>query len=85
MEPTLIGLYIACELIFNVTAPSFPIDAEIFAFWKSYVRGSKWAKVLANNAISTWVDSVVFITLVSIPMIHLVKSRREAKASSSLI
>lgn len=85
MEPTLIGLYIACELISNVTASSFPLDAEIFALWKSYVRGPKRAKVLANNAISTWVDSGGFITLVSIPMIHLVKSRREAMASSPLI
>jgi uncharacterized integral membrane protein (TIGR00697 family) len=39
------------------------IDAEIFAFWRVHVRGPKWARVLVSNTLSTWVDSVVFITL----------------------
>ncbi len=39
------------------------IDAEIFAFWRVRVRGPKWTRVLVSNAFSTWVDSVVFITL----------------------
>jgi uncharacterized integral membrane protein (TIGR00697 family) len=39
------------------------IDAEIFAFWRVHLRGPKWVRVLVSNAISTWVDSVVFITL----------------------
>jgi len=39
------------------------IDAEIFAFWRVRVRGPKWTRVLVSNTISTWVDSVVFITL----------------------
>jgi uncharacterized integral membrane protein (TIGR00697 family) len=39
------------------------IDAEIFAFWRVHVRGPKWARVLVSNALSTGVDSVVFITL----------------------
>ncbi len=39
------------------------IDAEIFAFWRIHVRGPKWTRVLVSNALSTWVDSVVFIAL----------------------
>jgi hypothetical protein len=39
------------------------IDAEIFAFWRVHVRGPKWTRVLVSNTLSTWVDSVVFITL----------------------
>jgi len=39
------------------------IDAEMFALWKLHVKGPKWARVLASNTLSTWVDSVVFITL----------------------
>jgi len=39
------------------------IDTEIFAFWKTYIRGPKWLRVLTSNTISTGVDSVVFITL----------------------
>lgn len=77
------------------------IDAEIFAFWRVRVKRLKWTRVLVSNAISTWVDSVVFvtmafygimpiwalikgqylvkmaITLISLPLIYLVKSRRE--------
>jgi len=77
------------------------IDAEIFAFWRSRIRGPKWLRVLVSNTISTWVDSVVFITfafygvmsvwplingqyvvkmaitLVSLPLIYLVRSHRE--------
>jgi uncharacterized integral membrane protein (TIGR00697 family) len=39
------------------------VDAEIFAFWKSFIRGPKWARVLISNTISTGIDSIVFITL----------------------
>jgi uncharacterized integral membrane protein (TIGR00697 family) len=77
------------------------IDAEIFAFWRTRVRRLKWTRVLVSNAISTWVDSVLFITLafygimpiwvlikgqyvvkmaitfVSLPLIYLVRSRKE--------
>jgi uncharacterized integral membrane protein (TIGR00697 family) len=77
------------------------IDAEIFAFWKSRIRGPRWLRVLVSNTVSTGVDSVVFIalafygvmsvwplikgqyvvkmaiTLVSLPLIYLVRSHRE--------
>jgi uncharacterized integral membrane protein (TIGR00697 family) len=39
------------------------IDAEICAFWRAHVRGPKWLRVLVSNAISTGVDSVIFITI----------------------
>ncbi len=39
------------------------IDAEIFAFWKARVKGPKWARVVASNAVSTAADSALFITL----------------------
>ena len=39
------------------------VDTEVFAFWKFYVRGPKWARVLISNTISTGIDSMVFITL----------------------
>ena len=29
------------------------IDAEIFAFWRSRIRGPKWLRVLVSNTIST--------------------------------
>ena len=76
-------------------------DAEIFAFWKSRIHGPKWARVLISNAISTGIDSLVFITLafyglmplwaliqgqylvkmgitvISLPLIYLVKGREK--------
>jgi len=39
------------------------VDTEVFALWKFYVRGPKWARVLISNTISTGIDSMVFITL----------------------
>jgi queuosine precursor transporter len=39
------------------------LDAEIFSFWRTHVQGPKWVRVLVSNALSTGVDSVIFITL----------------------
>src|SRR5512136_1572213 len=39
------------------------VDAEVFAFWKSNIRGPKWARVLISNTLSTGIDSIIFITL----------------------
>jgi uncharacterized integral membrane protein (TIGR00697 family) len=79
------------------------IDAEIFAFWKARFRGPKWLRVLVSNAISTGIDSMVFITLafygvmpiggliqgqyivkmaitlVSLPLIYLVRSHPQLR------
>jgi hypothetical protein len=39
------------------------VDAEIFAWWRVHVAGPKWARVLTSNAVSTLVDSALFITI----------------------
>ena len=85
------------------------IDAEIFSFWRARVQRLKWTRVLVSNAISTWVDSVIFITLafygtmpvwilikgqyvikmaitlLSLPLIYLVKSSGKFGATSSVL
>ena len=38
------------------------IDIEVFAWWREKVGRYRWARVLASNAVSTLVDSIVFIT-----------------------
>lgn len=77
------------------------IDTEVFAWWRQRVHNHRWARVLVSNAVSTLVDSAVFITvafwgvqpvlplirgqyivkmavtLVSIPLIYLVRGRIE--------
>jgi len=76
------------------------IDAEVFAWWRERVGRGKWARVLLSNAVSTLVDSILFIsiafygimpvyplikgqylvkmavTVISIPLIYLVKGGR---------
>ncbi len=79
------------------------IDTEVFAWWRERVGGYRWLRVVSSNAVSTLVDSIVFITLafwgvfpvwpliegqylikmtvtvISIPLIYLVRSRQESK------
>jgi len=85
------------------------IDAEVFSFWRARVQRLKWTRVLVSNAISTWVDSVIFITLafygtmpvwilikgqyvikmaitlLTLPLIYLVKSSGKFGATSSVL
>lgn len=82
------------------------IDIEVFAWWRQKIGKYRWARVLASNAVSTLIDSIVFITgafagifplvpliqgqyivkmaitVISIPLIYLIRSRRQAKDSS---
>ncbi len=39
------------------------IDVQIFAWWRERVGRYRWARVLASNAVSTLIDSTVFITI----------------------
>jgi uncharacterized integral membrane protein (TIGR00697 family) len=39
------------------------IDVQVFAWWRERVGQFKWLRVLASNAVSTLVDSVIFILL----------------------
>ena len=39
------------------------VDAEIFAWWRARIGGYRWLRVLASNALSTGIDSVVFVTV----------------------
>jgi uncharacterized integral membrane protein (TIGR00697 family) len=64
------------------------LDTEIFSFWKARVRGPKWARVLASNALSTWVDSVIFITLAFygiMPVWVLIKGQYLVKMAITIV
>jgi uncharacterized integral membrane protein (TIGR00697 family) len=64
------------------------IDAEVFAFWRTHVRGPKWARVLTSNAISTWVDSLIFITLAFyglMPLWSLIKGQYVVKMAITIV
>jgi hypothetical protein len=63
------------------------IDAEVFAFWKARLQGPKWIRVLVSNAISTWVDSVVFITFAfygTMPIWILIKGQYVIKMAITI-
>ena len=51
------------------------IDVEVFAIWKEHVRGPKWVRVLVSNAVSTGVDSALFVALAfggTLPLLPLI-------------
>jgi uncharacterized integral membrane protein (TIGR00697 family) len=63
------------------------IDAEIFSFWRAHVQQFKWTRVLVSNAISTWVDSVIFISLAfygTMPIWILIKGQYVIKMAITL-
>ncbi len=63
------------------------VDAEIFAFWRARIRGPKWVRVLVSNGISTWVDSVIFITFAFygvMPIWPLIKGQYVIKMAITL-
>jgi hypothetical protein len=39
------------------------IDVELFALWRKKMGGPAWMRVLVSNALSTAVDSVVFVVI----------------------
>jgi hypothetical protein len=64
------------------------IDAEVFAFWRARLQGPKWIRVLVSNAISTWVDSVVFITFAfygTMPIWILIKGQYVIKMAITVV
>lgn len=51
------------------------IDVEIFAAWKRRVGGYKWVRVVASNAVSTGIDSALFVAIAfagSLPLLPLI-------------
>ncbi|MBI3015446.1 MAG: queuosine precursor transporter, partial [Candidatus Tectomicrobia bacterium] len=64
------------------------LDVHIFAWWREKIRGPKWLRVVASNAVSTLVDSALFITLAfagSLPIVPLIQGQYLAKMGITLI
>jgi uncharacterized integral membrane protein (TIGR00697 family) len=55
--PRIVGASLIAYLVASLA------DAELFAWWRARVGGYRWVRVLVSNAVSTAVDSVVFVTL----------------------
>ena len=55
--PRIVGASLIAYLVASL------VDAEIFAWWRVRVGGYRWMRVLVSNALSTALDSLVFVTL----------------------
>jgi hypothetical protein len=64
------------------------VDTEIFAWWRARVGGPKWARVFASNAISTLVDSILFIGIAFagvLPVVPLIQGQYLVKMGVTAI
>lgn len=64
------------------------VDTEIFAWWRARVGGPRWVRVLASNAVSTLVDSVLFIAVAFagvLPVVPLVTGQYLVKMGVTLV
>lgn len=64
------------------------VDTEIFAWWRARVGGPKWARVFASNAISTLVDSILFIGIAFggvLPVVPLIQGQYLVKMGVTVI
>lgn len=55
--PRIVGASLVAYLVASL------VDAEVFAWWRERIGGYRWGRVLVSNAVSTAVDSGVFVTL----------------------
>jgi queuosine precursor transporter len=64
------------------------IDVEVFAAWKKHVGGMKWARVVASNAVSTLVDSALFVGLAFgglMPLLPLIAGQYAIKMAVTVV
>jgi len=64
------------------------IDVEIFDAWKRKVGGQKWAGVLASNAVSTAVDSTLFVAAAfggTLPLLPLIAGQYLIKMAITVV
>jgi len=64
------------------------MDIEVFAWWRHRVGGHKWARVIASNAVSTLVDSAIFISIAFagiFPLFELIKGQYIVKMAVTVV
>ena len=63
-------------------------DAELFAWWRARIGGYRWMRVLVSNALSTGLDSVVFVTLAFVgvlPVLPLIVGQYLVKMAVTVV
>ena len=64
------------------------IDVQVFAWWRERVGQYRWARVLTSNAVSTLIDSTVFITIAFLgvmPVLPLIAGQYAVKMAVTLV
>jgi queuosine precursor transporter len=64
------------------------IDVEIFAVWKARIGGRKWIRVLTSNAVSTAVDSILFVAIAfagTLPLLPLITGQYVIKMAVTFV
>jgi uncharacterized integral membrane protein (TIGR00697 family) len=79
--PRIVGASMLAYLVSSL------IDVEIFALWRERLKGAKWVRVLASNAVSTAVDSALFVALAfggTLPILPLILGQYLIKMAVTL-
>ncbi|MDI6784462.1 MAG: queuosine precursor transporter [bacterium] len=64
------------------------VDTEVFVWWRRKVGKYKWARVLISNAVSTLIDSILFISIAFygiLPIIPLIEGQYIVKMAVTII
>ena len=64
------------------------IDVQVFAWWRERIGRYRWARVLVSNAVSTLIDSAVFITIAFLgvmPVLPLIAGQYLVKMAVTLV
>ena len=64
------------------------VDTEIFAWWRQHAAGPKWMRVLVSNAVSTLLDSVLFIGIAfagALPLLPLIWGQYLVKMAVTVV
>lgn len=64
------------------------IDVRVFAWWRERIGRYRWARVLISNAVSTLIDSIVFITIAFLgvmPVFPLIAGQYLVKMAVTLV
>jgi uncharacterized integral membrane protein (TIGR00697 family) len=80
--PRIVGASLTAYLVASL------LDAELFAWWRARVGGYRWVRVLVSNAVSTAVDSLVFVTLAFagvLPVLPLVAGQYLVKMAVTVL
>jgi queuosine precursor transporter len=80
--PRIVGASLIAYLVASL------LDAELFAWWRARVGGYRWMRVLVSNAVSTAVDSLVFVTLAFagvLPVLPLVVGQYAVKMTVTVL